>query len=121
LLARDPAQGGKVTPKTVREAEVAVSLEESGKVSGPVKRDPSGAADFLDGGEKPWDVKGFDSHQPAFKGGFDLMQDADKIDASLAQGENVMVDTGQMTPTDIQDLKNEGPKRGWGDKVQFFP
>ncbi|HEY7559383.1 MAG TPA: hypothetical protein VIH18_31725 [Candidatus Binatia bacterium] len=121
LLARDPAHGGKVTPGSLREAEVAVSLEESGKVSGPIQRDPTGAADFLDGSAKPWDVKGPNSHQPPANGGFDLATDAGKIDASLALGENVMVDTGQMTAADIATLKAEGVTRGWGAKVQFFP
>lgn len=123
LLARDPAHGGKVTPGSVREAEVAVSLEESGQVQGPIQRDPTGAADFIDGNGTPWDVKGFNSHQPIAQGGFDLATDAAKVDTSLAQGENVMVDTGQMTADDVKALKAEGakPPHNWGDKVKFFP
>ena len=121
ILARDPAQGGKVTPKTVREAEVAVSLEESGKVPGPIQRDPTGGADFIDGSGKPWDVKGFDSgHSPA-QGGFDLATDAGAVDKSLTLGEDVMLDTGKMSPADIASMKAEGIKRGWGDRVKFFP
>jgi len=123
LLARDPAQGGKVTPGSLREAEVAVSLEESGQVQGPIQRDPSGAADFIDGNGTHWDVKGFNSHQPKSQGGFDLATDAGKVDTSLSQGENVMVDTAQMTPSDVAALKAEGakPPHNWGNRVKFFP
>jgi hypothetical protein len=123
LLARDPAHGGKVTPGSLREAEVAVSLEEGGKVQGPIQRDPTGAADFIDGNGTHWDVKGFNSHVPKAQGGFDVVTDAAKIDTSLAQGENVMVDTGNMTPADVNALQAEGakPSHNWGDRVKFFP
>ncbi len=123
LLARDPAQGGKVTPKTVREAEVALSMEDNGEIQGPIQRDPSGAADFIDVNGKAWDVKGFNSHQPIGQGGFDLATDAAKVDTSLAHGENVIVDTGQMTPSDVNALKATGanPAHNWGDRVKFLP
>jgi hypothetical protein len=123
LLARDPAHGGKVTPASVREAEVAVSLEEKGEIRGPIQRDATGAADFIDADGKPWDVKGFNSNQPVAQGGFDLATDVGKVDISLAQGENVMVDTGQMTPNDVNVLKAEGakPPHNWGGRVKFFP
>ena len=39
-LAKDPAQGGKILPKSIREAEVGKSLEDSGKLDGPLTRDP---------------------------------------------------------------------------------
>lgn len=121
ILGKDPAQGGKVTPSTLREAEVAVALEEAGQVKGPIRRDPTGGADFIDADGKPWDVKGFDSgHTPA-QGGFELATDAAKVDKSLALREDVMLDTGKMSATDISALKAEGVKRGWGDRVKFFP
>ena len=121
ILARDPAQANKVTPKTVREAEVAVSLEETGQLQGPIRRDPTGGADFIDGSGQHWDNKGFNSNQPASQGGFDLVADAGKVDHSLALGENVLLDTGMMTPADIAALKSEGLARGWGPRVIFFP
>jgi hypothetical protein len=39
---------------------------------------------------------------------------------SLANNENVMLDTSKMTPKDVAALKAEGDKRGWGDKVQWY-
>jgi hypothetical protein len=123
LLARDPADGLKVSPSSLREAEVAVSLEEGGQVQGPIQRDPSGAADFIDGNGTHWDVKGLNSHQPKANGGFDLATDTAKIDNELGLGENVMVDTAKMTPGDVAALKAEGAKPGhnWGNRVKFFP
>jgi hypothetical protein len=121
ILGKDPAQGGKVTPSTLREAEVAVSLEEAGQVKGPIRRDPTGGADFIAGDGKPWDVKGFDSGHPPAQGGFELATDAAKVDKSLSLGEDVMLDTGKMSAADTAALKAEGVKRGWGDRVKFFP
>jgi hypothetical protein len=68
-LAKDPAHGGAVRDKTLREAEVGVELEEAGKLPKPITRDPSGAAEFIDGMNQPWDVKRFNSNFPARRGG----------------------------------------------------
>ncbi len=47
-LARDPAQGGKATAKTEQERKVGLELEKRGDVAGPITRDPTGAAEFID-------------------------------------------------------------------------
>lgn len=120
-LARDPAHAGKIGPKSIQERSVGLDLEARGDVPGPIVRDPSGAAEFIDGAGQKWDVKGFNSNFPPKKGGFDLVRDADKLDASLAQGENVMLDTSQMSGQDIQALKAEGANRNWGDRVKWWP
>jgi hypothetical protein len=59
-LARDPAQGGKITTKTLQEARVGRSLEDSGRLS-RLRRDPSGGAEFIDESGQAWDVKGYHS------------------------------------------------------------
>lgn len=71
-LAKDPAIGGKITAKTTREAEAALGLEQAGDLRTPVKRDPTGGADFLDGAGQAWDVKAFNSKFPPRSGGFEL-------------------------------------------------
>jgi hypothetical protein len=121
ILAKDPAQGGKATPKTLREAEVAVGMEEAGRLKAPIRRDPTGGADFIAGDGKAWDVKRPESGRPPAQGGFDLATDSAKIDKSLSLGEDVVVDTGNMSASDLASLKAEGVTRGWGDRVQFFP
>ena len=120
-LAKDPAHNGKITPGSLQERHVALELEQRGEIPSPVQRDPSGAADFLDGAGTKWDVKGFNSNFPPRKGGFSLARDAGKVDKSLALGENVMLDTTKMNPADIAALKAEGAARNWGDQVKWWP
>jgi len=121
ILARDPAQGGKITPKTEQERRVGLELENRGYVPGPITRDPTGKAEFIDAQGNKWDVKGFNSYYRPSEGGFKLQVDVKKVDKSLNEGENVMLDTSKMTPSDIAALKAEGAVRGWGDKVVYWP
>lgn len=119
-LARDPAHGGAISDKTIREREVGVGLEEAGEVPGPITRDPTGGSEFIDANGQAWDVKGFNSNFPPRKGGFDLMRDAGKIDSALATGENIMLDTAKLTAEHADLLRAEGITRGWGDRVKFW-
>jgi hypothetical protein len=120
-LARDPAHGGQITQKSVHERAVAVNLEQRGDVPGPIRRDPTGAADFVDATGQLWDVKGFKSGFPPSMGGFDLMRDAGKVDKSLTANENVMLDTTQLSAADRSAIEAEGSNRNWGVKVQWWP
>jgi len=120
-LAKDPAHGGKITPKSLREAEVGLSSVESGKIPGPISRDPSGAAEFIDANGTSWDVKGFNSNFPPEKGGFDLTRDLGKVQDEIAGGENVIIDTGQMSPGDVQSLRSALDTHGLQDRVVWYP
>lgn len=120
-LARDPAHGGKITAKTAQERKVGLELEKRGDVPGPIIRDPTGAAEFIDARGGKWDVKGFNSGFRPSKGGFDLGTDAGKVDKSLSEGESVMLDTSEMSLGDINTLKVEGAARGWGNTVVYWP
>ena len=120
-LARDPAQGGRINLKTEQERRVGLELEKRGDVPGPITRDPTGKAEFIDAQGNKWDVKGFNSYYRPSEGGFRVQVDANKVDKSLREGENVMLDTSKMTPNDIAALKAEGAARGWGDKVVYWP
>lgn len=120
-LARDPAHGGRVTPGSARERDVGLGLEGSGEVAGPITRDPTGSAEFIDGNGQAWDVKGFNSNYTPRKGGFSLERDAGKVERELASGENVMLDTGNLSPEHSQLLKEEALRRGWEDRVKFWP
>lgn len=120
-LARDPAHGGNVSDKAKQERRVGLELEKRGGVPGPITRDPTGKAEFIDAQGNKWDVKGFNSYFRPSKGGFNLQVDANKVDKSLREGENVMLDTSKMTPNDIAALKAEGAARSWGSKVVYWP
>lgn len=117
-LALDPAQGGKATNKTRREAEVGLSLEEQGKLAGPIKRDPTGAAEFVDANGQKWDVKGFNSkYAPK---GYNTPDAMSKIKGEIASGENVIVDTAAMSPDHVAELKNALQSEGLMGNVLFF-
>ncbi len=120
-LAKDPAHGGKIDAKSEQERRVGLELEERKAVPATITRDPTGAAEFIDGAGQKWDVKGFNSNFKPSKGGFDVQVDAGKVDKSLKAGEHVMLDTSKMTPNDIAALKAEGAARSWGNKVVYWP
>ena len=120
-LAKDPARGGAVTPGSIREREVILGLEAKGTLPGPVVRDQSGAADFIDATGRELDVKGFRSDFPANRGGFDLERDVGKIERELMAGHDVVVDTGALSAEHERQLREEVDRRGIGDRVMFGP
>lgn len=121
-LATDPAHKGKLpSPKTLQEAEVGLQLENAGKLPGPITRDPSGAAEFIDKTGQKWDVKGFNSAFPPRKGGFSLERDVGKIEAEIAKGENVILDSTKLSPEHLQQLKEAIEARGLVDKILWYP
>lgn len=124
-LARDPAHNNQISPKTIHERKVGLEMEarnDPNGVKGPIVRDPSGAAEFIDANRTKWDVKSFsDSSRSPKKGGFERNTAANKVDAELKSGENVIVDTSNMLPKDIAELKAEAVARNWGNKVQWWP
>ncbi|MDO9002364.1 MAG: hypothetical protein Q7V20_02785 [Aquabacterium sp.] len=117
-LATDPAQGGKVTPKTMREAEVGLQLEEQGKLPRPITRDPTGSSEFIDAAGQKWDVKGFNS-QYAPKG-YNTPAAVQKISAEVAAGENVIVDTAKMSAEHVTELQHALDIVGLAKNVIFF-
>lgn len=63
-LASDPARGGAITPGSERERTIGLGAEQAGLVNGPIVRDPSGSAEFIDSNGQACDVKGFRSDFP---------------------------------------------------------
>ncbi|MDQ6671314.1 MAG: hypothetical protein M3069_11290 [Chloroflexota bacterium] len=121
-LARDPAQGGKITPGSLQEARVAQGLEQAGVLPGPVRRDPTGGADFVDATGQDWDVKGFNSNFPLRQGGYDLGDSMSKIRDALASGENVILDSAKLSAAAIQELRAAVEAQpGWAGRVVWWP
>lgn len=69
-LASDPARGGVINEKDEQERKIGLGAEQAGPIPGPIVRDPSGNAEFIDNDSEAWDVKGFRSDFPAGAGGF---------------------------------------------------
>jgi len=120
-LAADPSHGGAIREQGLREREIGLGAEEAGLVPGPIVRDTTGAAEFIDANDQAWDVKGFRSGFPASAGGFDVTTDVAKIERELRSGHNVIIDTGFLTETDLQSLQEEVERRGISDRVVYWP
>lgn len=124
-LVNDPAHSGSTRQadidKGLHEREVGLGLEESGKVKGPITRDPSGKAEFIDANGQAWDVKSFNSNYKPSKGGYTLTDAMNKIYDSLAENENVMLDTSNFNPSDTAELMKEIIEKGLEDKVIVWP
>jgi hypothetical protein len=121
-LAKDPAHGGKITPGSMQEARVGLDMEESGKLPGPIERDPTGGAEFRDATGQDWDVKRFNSNFPPNRGGYDLTSSLSKINEAVRTGENVILDTSNMSESAIQELRAAVEARpGLAGKVLWWP
>jgi len=117
-LAKDPDQGGKTSAATLREADVALGLEQMGAVKPPVERGSPGA-DFKDGNGQDWDVKGFQTRQG--KGGYTRDAAQKSIQREIAAGENVALDTAKLSKEDRDDLKDlVASHPEWADKVVIY-
>jgi len=121
-LAQDPAHNGAISNKTLREADIGLDLEEAGKLKPPITRDPNPAgAEFIDGDGVLWDIKAFDSRFKPRKGGFELNRDLGKIEAELAKGENVILDTVNLTPEHAAALREAIENKGIQDNILWYP
>lgn len=116
-LAIDPSRGKVVKERGEQERQAGLNAERQGLLPGPITRDPTGAAEFIDATGQAWDVKAFNSNPQYIKGRFNVRDDADKVDDSLALKENVIIDTTNMTQQDVESLRSEGIIRGWGNRV----
>jgi len=120
-LAYDPA---KISPKAnlakgIHEAEVVLDLAEQGKLRWPIKRDPSGDAEIIDGNNQAWDIKSYTSGMnPPFN--LEKALNAIKQELNIAH-ENVILDVSQLSPEDAKALYQAVQKEGWGGKILWWP
>ncbi|GKU77606.1 pre-toxin TG domain-containing protein [Paenibacillus sp. L3-i20] len=131
-LARDPASGGKIEPKNIREREVGLAVEARGDL-GKLIRDPQAekGAEFIDttSGLK-WDVKSFESYPSGDngvpitnpkKGAFTIQQGMKKLQKEFDNGNNVIIDTRKMEPVHLDQLKKAIDEAGVADKIIWYP
>ncbi|SHE87581.1 hypothetical protein SAMN05444273_10313 [Litoreibacter ascidiaceicola] len=117
-LARDPAHGGKTTPATKAERDVGLGLEDNGEVPGPIRRDPTGGAEFIDASGVEWDVKAYRSE---FPNGFNAERVESQLNMSRRLGENVMIDTRGLSSTDLSSVREIVTRNGLDENVKFWP
>jgi len=141
-LSKDPAHGGGATPKSIREGEIALDLERRGDLPGPVRRpdlDNTNPAfqvdkgDFVDATGQHWDLKSpadtFPSGPragqpmpPGLRGSYDGTTMEQEIDNELGKGQNVVINTENLSPAAQADLRNRvAGQPGWAGKVRWYP
>lgn len=120
-LAADPAHGGHITKSSLREAWVGLRLERRGLVPASIKRESTGAAEFVDGQRQLWDVKGFDSRWPIGQGGFEPQRVEASLRREIGAGQHVMLDTRHLTSADLATLGSLVLRNGWSKQVAWYP
>ena len=124
-LADDPAHMGSRRQididKGVHEQKVGLGVEESGKIKGPIIRDPSGKAEFFDADGQAWDVKSFNSKYKPRQGGFTLQGAMRSINKSLSEGEYVIIDTTNLNAEHLSELLAELERQNLTDKIILWP
>jgi hypothetical protein len=123
-LSKDPAHKNSSRSCDVKQGEmernIGLSLEKAGKLD-EIVRDPTGRAEFIDSSGQKWDIKSFNSNYPARKGGFTLNKAMESINGEINAGENVIVDTTNMSSEHIEALQNAVDTKGLTDNVIFWP
>lgn len=124
-LAADPAHAGSKRQididKGLHEQKVGLGVEESGKIKGPLTRDPSGKSEFFDADGQAWDVKSFNSNYKPKKGGYTLQKSMDEIYDSLTKNENILLDTTNLSEAHKAELLKEISEKGLTDQVIVWP
>ena len=141
-LSHDPAHLGRVSPKSVREAEVGLALEARGDLPGPITRTPlddsdpaavKDLGDFTDATGQRWEVKNPTDIFPAGRNkgqpmpeGLDGRYDGPTWDGiitkELAKGQWVALDHRDLSPESLADLRARVASHPeWAGKVVFYP
>jgi hypothetical protein len=119
-MIADPAHGGASNQNSHNEARIALTMEYAGQVPGPVRRDSTGGADFVDGRGRRYDIKTPMSEQnmpprrqrstrrplpPGPRpGAFNVDNTIATIRREAARGERVTIDVSNLTFADRYDL-----------------
>ncbi|MEV6280199.1 hypothetical protein [Nocardia sp. NPDC051832] len=137
-LAKDPAHGGKVTPKSRREAEVALGMERNGQLKPPVTRaqmdNGKDTGDFVDGVEQHWDMKqptdtfpstaGPKAGQPmppTMRGVYNSLDFERMVADELDTGEMVMIDPQNLSAAGLQSVRQIlAGHPEWAGKVVIY-
>jgi hypothetical protein len=144
-LAKDPDKGGQVTDSSKREAEVALALEDAGRLPPPVRRPARGdghSGDFVDGTGQDWDMKAPMSRSKliekkeadaaragrpvkidpavAQRGEFEASRVLNAIRREVGANEKVVIDAAGLTPEDLATLKAEVTAAGFDADVIYY-
>lgn len=128
LSAYDPAHGGNYDTRTpvvdinlakrMEEAETLLGATEAGDLSWPLTPSTDPAYEATDATGQKWDVKAFRSGvQPPF----DVNTALTKIQVEVGNGESIIVNDANLSPSDVADLSRAIANAGLGDHVKWWP
>jgi hypothetical protein len=120
-LASDPASGGEATYGSTQKARAALGLEKAGLLPAPVRRDPTGATDFIDGRGLRWNAHEFNSKFSSRQGGHDIRTPIIEIGVDLLNGKNVILITENLSTEATNELNAVVDSAGLGDHVLLWP
>jgi hypothetical protein len=118
-LATDPSGGGGITSESLQKAWAALGLENDGLLPAPVRRDPTGAADFIDGRGRSWTAHDATKF-PSLQGGHPILTSMIGIGVDLRNGQNVILITG-LNARATSELKAAIDWAGLRDHVLLWP
>jgi hypothetical protein len=120
-LASDPLTGRAATPAALQKARAALGLETTGLLSAPVRRDPTGVADFIDGRGMSWNAYDLNSKLTPSQGAHPLRTSVLKISVHLLGDGNVILITENLSAEVTKELKATLDSARLGDRVLIWP
>ena len=88
----------------MEEAIVGIAAEEQGLLLGPLRRDPTPAAEFIDKFGQAWDVKAAVSRNPRGTHIFNAEVLIKKMKQEISVGENIILDLRKLENNDLLQL-----------------
>lgn len=117
-LATDTSSGGEISTRSMRKARAMLGLEKAGLLSAPVRRDPTGAADFVDGRGVSWNAHDLSS---SHQGGHNVLASVIEIGVDLLSGDNVILITDNLNTETTKELSAAVDSAGLSDRVLLWP
>ncbi len=103
------------------EARVGQALEHRGDLPGPIVRDQSGDAEFIDAEGRAWDIKAFNDQYPGRRGHFTVEDSMRSVAKELGAKNSVILDTRSLTPANVAALRAALEAAGQLDQVLWYP
>ncbi|CCH28679.1 hypothetical protein ABZ816_27160 [Actinosynnema sp. NPDC047251] len=135
-LEKDPDHNGKPREAARDEARLALDLE--GRGYGPFER-PTGPdgkllpkhGDFVDASGQLWDAKSINSDWPPgvpadirknpYTNGYTEAWLERTVEDQFTKQRNVILDTRNANAADIESVRALVERKGWGDRIIFYP
>ncbi|MEU4802746.1 hypothetical protein [Actinosynnema sp. NPDC023587] len=135
-LEKDPDHNGKAREPSRDEARLALDLEQRGY--GPFER-PTGPdgklipaqGDFVDASGQRWDAKSINSDWPPgvpedirknpYRNGYNEAWLEKTVQTQFDLERNVILDTRNANAADIESVRALVERKGWGDRIIFYP